>query len=148
RPGAVLGRLEDERARAPLRQLAVQAHGGDVVGEETAHDRHDPPGRGGGAELGQARPRLAPLGRLRAHACSCGASATTAPRSPPASKHVRVPVWHAAPTWWTRTRTASPSQSSATERTCWVWPDVSPLRQYSCRERDQNVTRPLVRVRA
>ncbi|CPU66472.1 Uncharacterised protein [Mycobacteroides abscessus] len=60
---------------------------------------------------------------------------------------MRVPVWHAAPTWCTRTRSASPSQSSATERTTWTWPDVSPLRQYSWRDRLQNVTRPVVRVR-
>ena len=31
--------------------------------------------------------------------------------------------------------------------TCCTWPEVSPLRQYSCRLRLQNVTRPLVSVR-
>ncbi|OLT55202.1 hypothetical protein BJF88_07085 [Cellulosimicrobium sp. CUA-896] len=60
---------------------------------------------------------------------------------------MRVPVWHAAPTWCTRTSSASPSQSSATDRTSWTWPEVSPLRQYSRRDRLQNVTRPEVRVR-
>ena len=41
-------------------------------------------------------------------------------------------MWQAAPTWSTRTSSASPSQSSATDRTCWTWPEVAPLRQYSC----------------
>ena len=77
---------------------------------------------------------------------SASGSPTTAPRSS-ASKQVRSPVWQAAPTWSTRTSRASPSQSRATDRTCWTWPEVSPLRQYSPRLRDQNVTRPSVRVR-
>ena len=45
------------------------------------------------------------------------------------------------------TSRASPSQSTATDFTYWAWPEVSPLRQYSWRLRDQNVTRPSVRVR-
>src|SRR5690606_37674108 len=117
-------------------ELAVQAHGRDVVGEEPADDRDDPAVGGELAEGGQVRRGRAPLGG--AHAGSPAAvSPTTAPRSPPASQHVRVPVWHAGPTCSTRTSSASPSQSSATERTCWTLPEVSPLRQYSWRERDQ-----------
>ena len=46
-----------------------------------------------------------------------------------------------------RDEQASPSQSSAAERTYWALPEVSPLRQYSRRDRDQNVTRPVVIVR-
>ena len=53
------------------------------------------------------------------------------------SKQVRVPVWQAAPTCSTVTSSASPSQSSATERTYWWWPEVAPLTQYSRRLRDQ-----------
>ena len=53
-----------------------------------------------------------------------------------ASKQVRSPVWHAPPRWYTRNRTVSPSQSSDTDSTCWVWPLVAPLIQYSWRERE------------
>src|SRR5215472_3263814 len=71
----------------------------------------------------------------------CSLSSTSA------SKQVRSPVWQAAPTWSTRTRTASPSQSRATDLThCWC-PEVSPFTQYSWRLRDQYVHRPVVRVR-
>src|SRR5690606_19114511 len=130
RPGPLLGGLEDERPGTSAGELAVQAHGRDVVGEEPAHDGDDPAVVGGElAERREVRRGRAPL----AHA----GSPTTAPRSPPASKQLRVPVWHAGPTCSTRTRSASPSQSRATERTCWTWPEVSPLRQYSCRESDQ-----------
>jgi hypothetical protein len=52
-------------------------------------------------------------------------------------KHDRSPVWHAAPSWWTRARSTSPSQSARSSSQCWTWPDVSPLRQSSCRERLQ-----------
>src|SRR5690606_869765 len=65
-----------------------------------------------------------------------GRSPTAAGRTS-ASQQVRSPVWQAAPTWSTFTRTASPSQSSATDLThCW-WPEVSPFTQYSWRLRDQ-----------
>ena len=50
---------------------------------------------------------------------------------------VRLPVWHAGPAWSTTTRSASPSQSSRTSWTFWTLPEVSPLTQYSRRERDQ-----------
>jgi hypothetical protein len=65
-----------------------------------------------------------------------GAGAQPSGRAP-ASKQVRSPVWQAAPVWSTRTSTVSPSQSSATERTCWTWPEVSPLTQYAPRLRLQ-----------
>src|SRR5690606_15949962 len=138
----VLGGLEDERPGPSLGEPAVQAHGRDVVGEQAPHDGHDPSVAREVAEVFERGPGPAPrdvVARRSAHwpsSCPPGPP-TTAPRSPPASKHERVPVWHAGPTCSTRTRSASPSQSSATERTCWTWPEVSPLRQYSCRESDQ-----------
>src|SRR6185437_341078 len=61
----------------------------------------------------------------------------TAAGSTSASKQVRSPVWQAAPTWSTRTRIASPSQSSATDLTNCRCPEVSPFTQYSWRLRDQ-----------
>jgi len=100
RPAAVeLGGLEDEGARAPLGEAAVEAHGGDVVGEEAADHRHDASVAREPAEPFEARPGRAPgeLGRRRplpAHGCS----PSSAPRSPPASKQLRDPVWHAGPT--------------------------------------------------
>ena len=36
-------------------------------------------------------------------------------------------MWQAAPTWSTLTSTVSASQSSATDLTCWTWPEVSPF---------------------
>src|SRR5699024_12570736 len=85
-----------------------------------------------GVGVGAGRRR----GGLVVHAVRSVGSRTTAPRSPP-SKQVSVPRWQAAPAWSPRTRSVSPSQSRATERTHWTWPLVSPLRQYSPRERDQ-----------
>ena len=54
-----------------------------------------------------------------------------------ASKQVVSPVWQAGPVWSTSTSSVSPSQSSRTSRTAWVWPDVSPLTQYAWRLRLQ-----------
>ena len=59
----------------------------------------------------------------------------------------RSPVWQAAPTWWARTRSTSPSQSARISSTCWTWPLVSPLRQSPWRERLQNTVRPSSMVR-
>ena len=52
-------------------------------------------------------------------------------------EQVGVPVWQAGPVWSTRTSSVSPSQSSRTSRTRWVWPEVSPFTQYSPRLRLQ-----------
>ena len=49
--------------------------------------------------------------------------------SSPSSKQVRVPVWHAGPSWSTLSRIASPSQSIRISFTCCRLPDVSPLTQ-------------------
>src|SRR5699024_6493773 len=87
-------------------------------------------GRGGAGGIGRRG------GGQVAHAVRSVGSRTTASRSP-SSKQVSVPRWQAAPTWSTRTSRVSASQSRATERTHWTWPLVSPLRQYSPRERDQ-----------
>ena len=54
-----------------------------------------------------------------------------------ASKQVRSPVWQAGPSWSTLRRRVSPSQSSRTSLTHCRCPDVSPLTQYSPRERLQ-----------
>ena len=61
-----------------------------------------------------------------------GAAATGSSRE---TKQVREPVWQAGPVWRTRYRTASPSQSSRTSATSWVWPEVSPFRQSAFRLR-------------
>src|SRR5699024_7813039 len=53
-------------------------------------------------------------------------------------KHDALPVWQATPpTCCTRISRASLSQSSAIPATRCRWPEVSPLRQSFCRERDQ-----------
>lgn len=52
-------------------------------------------------------------------------------------KQVRVPVWQAGPVWSTVSSRVSPSQSAWTARTRCRWPEVSPLRHSSPRERDQ-----------
>src|SRR5699024_2483544 len=94
-----------------------------------------------GVGLGAGRRR----GGAVVHAGRSGGSRTTASRSP-RSTQVSVARWQAAPAWSTRTRSVSPSQSRATERAHWTWPLVSPLRQYSPRERDQLVAPPVVRA--
>ena len=58
-----------------------------------------------------------------------------------------MPVWQAGPSWSTLTSRVSPSQSRRTSLTHWRWPEVSPLTQYSCRDRLQYVARPVVSVR-
>ena len=56
-------------------------------------------------------------------------------------------MWQAGPSWSTVTSSVSPSQSSRTSTTRWRWPEVSPLTQYSWRDRLQYVARPVVSVR-
>ena len=80
---AVLGGLEQERARAVARERAVEADRGEPVGEQPAGHRDHRLGGGQGVELRPVRPDDA-VG----HA---GGPPTTAPRST-ASKHVRSPV--------------------------------------------------------
>ena len=62
------------------------------------------------------------------------------------AKHESEPVWHAGPAGRTRTRSASPSQSSRSSSTASVFPDVAPFRQSSCRDRLQNHASPVSRV--
>src|SRR4029078_6251380 len=57
-------------------------------------------------------------------------------------KQLRAPVWHAAPSWWTRPTSTSASQSPRSSSPCCPCPLVSPFRQSSCRERLQNTVRP------
>ncbi len=119
----------DSRMKVPGRPCgegAVQAHRGQLVGQQAPHHRDHPAVGGQLAELRQRGPGRPPRERLRDRRRH---GPTTAPRSPPASKQLRAPVWHAAPTWSTRTSSASPSQSSSTDFTCWTFPEVSPLRQ-------------------
>ena len=47
--------------------------------------------------------------------------------TPPASK--QLCLWQAGPIWSTCSSGASPSQSTLSSQTCWVWPLVAPLRQ-------------------
>ena len=104
------------------RELAVEPDRGVAVREEPPADGDDTPVDGEFAE------------GLKIHGREpyrCSASRMSS------SKQVRAPVWQAAPVWSTRTRTVSPSQSRATDLTCWMWPEVSPLTQYSCLLRDQ-----------
>ena len=63
------------------------------------------------------------------------------------AKHETEPVWQAGPPGRTRSRIASPSQSSRSSSTASVLPDVSPLRQSCSRERLQNHASPVSRVR-
>ena len=53
------------------------------------------------------------------------------------SKQERAPVWQVGPAGRARTRSASRSQSARTSTTSSTLPEVSPLRQSSCRERLQ-----------
>ena len=53
-------------------------------------------------------------------------------------------MWQAAPTWSTLSSSVSPSQSRRTSLTYCAWPEVSPLTQYSWRERLQYVARRVV----
>src|SRR4051794_20172800 len=135
---AVLGRLEQERARPVAGELAIGA-------DRRLRIRKQPPRHGDDPLVVQAPPELSQFRRGDAGGHGAGTPTTTSRTS--ASKHVRSPVWQAAPSWSTRTSTVSPSQSRATDLThCW-WPLVSPLTQYSWRLRLQYVQRPVVRVR-
>src|SRR5699024_11303839 len=136
-PGPVgLGGFEDDGPRPVPGEAPVDAHGGEVVGKDPADDGDDPPLAGEVGEFRGGGPRGAPVESRHD---------VTGNWRP--SKQERVPRWQAASTCSTRTSTASPSQSRATDFTYCTCPEVSPLRQYSPRERDQNVTRPSVRVR-
>ncbi len=62
-------------------------------------------------------------------------------------KQLHAPVWQApVPSWATRTRRASRSQSARTSTTRWRLPEVAPLGQSSWRERLQNQVVPVARV--
>ena len=95
--------------------------------------------RRGGDALVEQRDDVGASGRVAAR------SATT--RQSHGAKHDSAPVWHAGPAGSTRSRIASPSQSSRISTTASVLPEVAPLCQYSCRERLQNHASPLSRVR-
>src|SRR5581483_8092187 len=79
-----------------------------------------------------------PCGRSRARADTR--------RHSQGAKHDREPVWQAGPAGRTRSRIASPSQSSRSSSTARVEPDVSPLCQSSARLRLQNHASPVSRV--
>ena len=124
RPGmSALGRLEQEGADS-AGELAIDADGALTVGQQGAGHRHH-------AVRGDLLGELLAAGADRADA----AHALT--WRAPESKQVASPVWQAAPVCATLTSSASPSQSSATERTCCTCPEVSPFTQYSWRLRDQ-----------
>jgi len=116
------------------RELAVQADRGVPVGQQLPADRDDT------AVLRQLAEGVR-IGGDGARGHGPQPSARARPLqdsgSSPASKQVRSPVWQAAPTWSTLTRIVSPSQSRATDFTCWTCPEVSPLTQYSRRLRLQ-----------
>src|SRR5699024_6419248 len=111
-----------------------------------SHHRHHAAVGGHGEKVLPVRPGLPPGQRI-GRGGGRGGHEITAGSRPPASKQLWVPVWQAGPCACTWISTASPSQSSSTPRTSWILPEVSPLRQYSPRGRDQNTTRPVVRVR-
>ena len=75
----------------------------------------------------------------------CGGG--VAPRSS-ASKHERVPRWHVGPAGSTPSSSASPSQSTASDRSRRTLPDVSPLRHSVPRDREWKCTSPVARVAA
>jgi len=97
-----------------------------------------------------ARSCTLPSSVLRTSGCACRTRRRRSPPSSrpfdssalrfvpirPSSKHVLVPVWHAAPFWSTSTSRVSPSQSRRTSTTRWVLPDVAPFTQYSCLDRE------------
>src|SRR5215217_4783440 len=68
--------------------------------------------------------------------------------SSPLWKQVRSPVWHAGPAGSTSARIASSSQSKRSSLSRWTFPEVAPLCQSSSRERDQNQSSPVARVRS
>ena len=126
-PGtAVFRRFQNERSRTAPGETLVKAHGRQRIGEQSPHDgNHTVSGVGKPMELGAVRPCAAPFEMLDTargpiivqaaghtgivntplahHAFSCSAvrSPTTTGNGPPSSKHERLPVWQAAPTWST-----------------------------------------------
>src|SRR3546814_9247970 len=72
--------------------------------------------------------------------CGSATTGSTSSRLPsPASlrkKQARRPVWQATPCWSTPSSRVSPSQSTRSSTSRWVWPEVSPLRHSLPRERD------------
>ncbi len=121
RQDACLSGLEQEGALPRVAQRLVDGDGCEVVGQQAGVHADDAAGAGQLRELGQ--------GGFDDHATSPAVSSV--------KKQVWLPVWQAAPVCSTVRRIVSPSQSAATETTRWWWPDVSPLTQYSFRERDQ-----------
>ncbi len=101
----MLGGLQQEGAGAAS-QLAVDTDRSLAVGEQTPRHRNDTV-RAGQLEEGL----LVGSDDTRGHCSTPVVSASSV------WKHVRSPVWHAGPTWSTRTSNVSPSQSMATERT-------------------------------
>src|SRR4029453_14728608 len=156
RPGTANGcRLKEECSGLALGELTVQADGSLGVGQDFESDRDDTAVDGEFPELFQARaddskvlhgyssPPFGMRGCVSEKGGGpCWRWPLTTVKSRP-SKQVRVPVWQAAPIWSTRIRRASPSQSRATDFTNCTCPEVSPLRQYSWRRREEKVTGPV-----
>src|SRR5690606_18598609 len=141
-------RGRDQRGQRGQRGPAQRGDGRDRLGGGQFHGdggevaRQFHPGsrpdlRGGGeqgdrAERGEReRGQVLPAAERVGRGC-CGSHSSRS-----ASKQVRSPVWQAPPVWSTLTSRVSPSQSSATETTRWVFPEVAPFTQYSPRLRDQ-----------
>ena len=101
----MLGRLQQERARA-AGELAVDP-------DRCLAVREQPPGHWDDA----VGPRQVQEGLLVGGDNTRGHCSTPVCSAICVWKHVRSPVWHAGPTWSTRTSSVSPSQSMATERT-------------------------------
>ena len=107
RPHPRLGGFEQEGTGPHPAELVVQPHRGDVVCQQPGVDADHPAGGGGLDEIG--------LGGPDRHVTHDRTSSSGS-----SSKQVCAPVWHAGPTWSTRSRTVSPSQSRRTSRTVWV----------------------------
>ena len=141
------GRVEAARGEE---DVAVEPEVGELLDQalvRLATRRRAPPRRPPPRPCARRRP-----GPARAGAATyepCGRSfARSATRARATARSTRAsPVWQAGPAGRTRSRIASPSQSSRISSTASVFPDVSPLCQSSCRERLQNHASPLSRVR-
>lgn len=122
RPDAALDRLEQEAALAAPGELLVEGDRGEVVGAQPGVDADDaPPARLGDELIAAGEDR-----QLGAHAAPSAAGPSGGVRSsdpstsgsgPPVSKQDSAPVWQAPPTWSTRRRIVSPSQSSRASHT-------------------------------
>src|SRR5699024_1734948 len=155
-PGpAVLGRLQQECPGPVVGQLPVGRQRGLRVREDGPHDRDHPVAGGEVAELlecrgGGTHPRIRPPSPDGSSwlVWMTGTTDQSSPRSVSVSKQLKVPLWHAAPVWSTRSRTVSPSQSISTARTCCTCPEVSPLTQRCPREREKYTPRRVASVSA